>query len=261
MGTWLGATLLAAAVGGLAYWRRALTLDGALGATAVGALVFRRGGLPAASALLAFFVSSSALSRLQEARKTSGSLAQAKGARRDAGQVLANGGVAALALAVGRPGGCLGALATANADTWATELGMLSRRRPRLITTLAVVEPGTSGGVTAAGLLASLAGASLVGAAWAISAGSVAAWRVGLVAGLLGSIVDSLLGATLQALYQCPVCGQRTERAVHPGCGQRGVRLRGVEWIDNDVVNALATLSGALLGGLLWRGNRARRST
>ena len=261
MRTWLGATLLAATVGSLAYWRRALTLDGALGATAVGALIFRRGGLPATSALLAFFVSSSALSRLQEARKTSGSLAQAKGARRDAGQVLANGGVAALALAVGRPGGCLGALATANADTWATELGMLSRRRPRLITTLAVVEPGTSGGVTAAGLLASLAGASLVGAVWAISAGSVAAWRVGLVAGLVGSIVDSLLGATVQALYQCPVCGQRTERAVHHGCGQRGVRLRGVEWIDNDVVNALATLSGALLGGLLWRGNRARRST
>src|SRR5207302_2682119 len=73
----LAAAVLGGGVAAVAFWRRALTLDGAVAASVVGALVFFKGGLPAAASLLAFFGGSSALSRLGASRKGSGPLAQA----------------------------------------------------------------------------------------------------------------------------------------------------------------------------------------
>ena len=132
--------------------------------------------------------------------------------------MLANGGFATLCITLGRRrggGGFLGALSAAGADTWATELGMLARRSPRLITTLRPVVAGTSGGITPEGLLASLAGATSVGAAWSLLGGGSRGVPVAVVAGMCGSLVDSLLGATLQALYRCPACGALIEEPLH----------------------------------------------
>jgi uncharacterized protein (TIGR00297 family) len=265
---WLVSALLGGGVGFAAYRRGALTLDGAVGAACVGCIVFARGGIPAAGALLAFFGSSTALSRLGKARKESAPLAQAKGAQRDVWQVLANGAVATLSIGLAghlRGGsGFVGALAAAAADTWATELGLLSRRQPRLITNLKPVEAGTSGGVTPEGLTASLGGALVVGLTWAVMGGNWRGMPVALVSGLGGSLVDSLLGATVQALYRCPMCGALTETVVHPACGQPADLVRGHRWITNDAVNALSTLAGAAIGAALWRrapDDRTRRGT
>ena len=251
MGRALVAALLGGCVAALAYWRRALTRDGAIAAAVVGAVVFFRGGLPAAASLLAFFGSSSALSRLGHARKASGALAQAKGARRDAWQVMANGGVATLCIALGHRRGFVGSLAAAGADTWATELGMLAGRRPRLITTLRPVVPGTSGGITPEGLAASMGGALVVGGAWSLFGGGGAGLRLALVAGACGSLVDSVLGATVQARYQCQACGAASEAPRHTACDRPARLVRGRAWLTNDTVNALATLSGAAAGALL----------
>jgi uncharacterized protein (TIGR00297 family) len=257
---WLASALLGVGVAVFAYARRALTLDGALGAAVLGCVVVARGGLPAAAALLAFFGSSSALSRVGEQRKQHSPLAQAKGARRDLGQVLANGGLAALSIGLGGrahgSGGFLGALATAGADTWATELGMLARSAPRLITTLEPVQAGTSGGVTAQGLAASIGGALCVGLSWSVLGGGWRGLRTALVAGGLGALFDSLLGATVQGLYRCPACAVLTEQAVHPRCGQRASLVRGWPWVTNDAVNAFATLAGAAIGTAVWRSAR-----
>jgi uncharacterized protein (TIGR00297 family) len=247
----LAAALLGGGVAGLAYWRRALTLDGAVAAAIVGSVVFFRGGLPAAASLLAFFGSASALSRLGHGRKASGLLAQAKGARRDAWQVVANGGVATECILLGRREAFVGSLAAASADTWATELGLLARRRPRLITNWQPVAAGTSGGVTPEGLAASVGGALVVGLAWSLADGAGGGLRRALLAGASGSLVDSVLGATLQALYRCPSCGTTTEALQHVSCGQATQLVRGYGWITNDTVNALATLAGAAVGGLL----------
>ena len=255
---WTVALLAAGGVAAAARRKRSLTRDGALAATAVGAITFGRGGLPAAAALLAFFVSGSALSRFKQTEKARrGVLAQAKGGERDAWQVLANGGAATLCLLVlgtrGAPG-FLGALATAAADTWATELGLLARSRPRLVTTFESVAPGTSGGVTEEGTLASAAGALAVGAAWWVAGGRGRHVLRGAVAsGVAGALVDSLLGATVQASYWCAACGEPAETRRHARCGTEATRTRGVRWIDNDVVNALATCTGALLGALFVR--------
>src|SRR5947207_4431511 len=217
---WVAGGVLGAAVGGAAYWRRALTFHGAIAAAVVGWITFARGGPPAAGALLGFFTSSSVLSRLGQRRKQDLPQAQAKGARRDAWQVLANGGIATLCITYGQSQAFIGALAVAAADTWATELGLLARHPPRLITTLRTVTAGTSGGVTPEGLAASLAGALVVGATWTICGGCRRAARTAAAAGLAGSLVDSLLGATLQATYACPTCGLRTEEPVHRRCGR-----------------------------------------
>jgi uncharacterized protein (TIGR00297 family) len=253
---WLVSALLGGGVALAAYWRRALSLDGAVGAAGVGCIVFARGGAPAAAALLAFFVSSSALSRVGEARKRGSPLAQPKGARRDVWQVLANGGVATLSIALGRrrgDGAFIGALAAAAADTWATELGLLARRQPRLITTLRPVAAGTSGGVTPEGLAASVGGALVVGSAWSLMGGGRQGVVIAVLAGLGGSLVDSLLGATLQALYRCPLCGGLTEQSAHRACGRPAALVHGHACITNDTVNALATLCGAAIGATYQR--------
>ena len=255
MRRWLLGGLLGSGVAALAYRRRALTGDGALAAAVVGAVVFVRGGAAAAASLVTFFVSSTALSRWRERRRVD--LVQAKGGRRDAWQVLANGGIATAWLVVGRErgrGGFLGGLAAAGADTWATELGMLAGRAPRLITSGRPVPPGTSGGVTPVGYAAACGGAVAVGLGWRlVSRGGGRPLSTAFVSGVVGSSVDSLIGATLQATYWCDSCGVVTEQAVHRRCGHRARLQKGAAWLDNDVVNGLATLCGSLLGAALWR--------
>jgi uncharacterized protein (TIGR00297 family) len=219
--------------------------------------VFVRGGLPAAGALLAFFASSSALSRLGDRRKQTMPIAQAKGARRDAWQVAANGGVATLAIALGRPMAFVGALAAAGADTWATELGLLARGPPRLISTLRTVPAGTSGGITPEGLAASLGGALMVGIPFALLGSDRRAIWAAAVAGVGASLADSLLGATLQAAYWCPHCQTVTEEPVHRACGGRTQQHKGYAWMTNDTVNAIATGIGAALGLLIGKPDTA----
>ncbi len=257
--------ILAAAIGLAAYWRGSLSRSGVLGAVLLGTAIFGLGGWAWGALLVAFFVSSSALSHFRQAAKESLSEKFSKGHQRDLAQTLANGGAAALIATAGFvwPGplwwaAFAGALAAVNADTWATELGVLSRSKPRLVTTFATVDAGTSGAVSAAGTLAALAGAALIGwlasasaaAGWVASTPSDARWAIYLAAvvpaaGLLGSLFDSFLGATVQAIYFCDACRRETERAPRHTCGTVTRRVRGWRWLDNDWVNFLCSLVGA----------------
>lgn len=212
-------------------------------------------------ALLLFFITSSALSRWGKRQKAG--LGYEKGGKRDAGQVLANGGAAALCAvllaAVPSPfrhfvlAAMLGALATANADTWATEIGSLLGGRPRRITDFAETRPGESGAVSLAGTLAALAGASLLGLmaqAWHLGVQAVIAVTI---AGLAGALADSFLGATVQAQYRDPATGRLTERHTASD-GTPHSLARGHTFITNDVVNLLATLVGALIAAIMVGG-------
>jgi uncharacterized protein (TIGR00297 family) len=262
---------LAAAIGYAGYRARALTAGGAVAACLVGGTVFAFGGLGWALLLVLFFVSSSALSFVgaSDPRKERAAETFDKGGRRDAAQVLANGGVAALAALLSQLveprlaplffGAFTGALAAATADTWATEAGVLSNRTPRLITTGRPVPPGTSGGVTLLGTGAAATGALLIGVAAVLLSpitnlaippvpfiGSV----LFAAAGLAGSVLDSALGATAQASYVCPRCEKPTESRLHR-CGTTTTLARGVPWITNDLVNLAATAAGALVGGIV----------
>ncbi len=241
----------------------ALSSSGWLAAGLTGGVIFGLGGLPWAVLLLTFFVSSSALSKAFAGRKARLSEKFAKGSRRDAGQVLANGGLgAALVLAfhlIPAPlalwAAYLGSLAAVNADTWATELGVLNPQPPRLITSGKRVEAGASGGVSLWGFAASLGGALLIGLMGGLfSPGehSVALIVAATLGGVGGSLFDSWLGATVQAIYFCPSCQKETERHPRHICGEETNPLRGWRWLNNDWVNALASAMGAGIAGGLF---------
>jgi uncharacterized protein (TIGR00297 family) len=249
----------AAVVAFLAFRLRSLDAGGALMAFAVGTAAF--GGLGAAGAgvLLAFFITSVALSRVGKAEKRKRLVDIGKTGARDASQVFANGGVAAicalLALADARYGFAFaGAFAAATADTWGTEIGTLARRRPRSILTLRPVATGLSGGVTLPGTMAEVAGALFI----ALVAEAFGLRAVGAVAagGVAGALVDSLLGASLQSLRWCPQCRRACETEPH-ACGANTTPLRGLSFVSNDVVNLACTLAGAAVA--FWLAGPAPR--
>lgn len=237
-----------------------LQSNGAIAATLVGSAVCAGTSWPGALCLGTFFVSSSRLSKSRRLPDVA-----ARGSRRDAVQVLANGGVAALSALVARrnPGLALtvvaGSLAAATADTWATEIGSSSGALPRQIISRKQVQPGESGGVTAPGTVASAGGALLIagtagvaGRVWIGSRMPTGLSGAVFLAGITGSLVDSVTGELVQERRYCEHCDVMTEKAVH-GCGHPAVHVAGVRWITNDVVNVLCTASGALAALCFYR--------
>lgn len=258
--------ILATIVAYGAYRAHSLSKSGAFAATFVGTVIFGIGGWQWAVLLLTFFITSSGLSRAFRKRKAGLNEKFSKGHERDAGQVLGNGGVATffVALHAFYPESILpwigfaASLAAVNADTWATELGVLNPTPPRIITDLRKpVEKGTSGGISLFGTLASLLGSAVVAlpAVLLSPVGRLTAndFLLITVAGLAGSFFDSLLGATVQAMYYCPADKKETEKHPLHTCGTETVHIRGWKWLDNDWVNFACGTFGSLvaLAGLL----------
>lgn len=285
----------ASAVAVVARRVKALTRDGAVAAGLVGFIVFGWGGMGATWPLLAFFGSATFLTRwrARRARRAAHETSapsrtdnhdtpmdeDAKAAHRDAdgrraSQVLANGGVAAVTVLAAAlwpdpvwAAAYAGAVATSTADTWATELGMLSKRRPVLITTGKPVTAGQSGAVSGAGTVAGAVGAVLIGLVAAAAAGSaggssfpaptVSPFLLAAsvtIGGFLGMVADSVLGATIQTRFRCLECRARTEHALHY-CrpeGVRTIRIGGLPGLDNDTVNFTATVVGAAVAAWLY---------
>ncbi len=264
---------LSTAIGGLAYKRGSLSESGWLGAVLTGTPTFGFGGWDWGLTLVSFFISSSVLSHYKEQVKQqrTGEVF-AKGSRRDLAQALANGGPGAL-VAIAYvlfdeapifKAIFLGINATTTADTWATELGVLSTKQPRLITTLQPVQPGTSGAITTAGTAASAAGGLFIGLTmFGVSAIQEAinpagqaiqshVWMIpaGLLGGLAGSLSDSLLSATVQIRYVDHE-GKETERAI-ANDGTPNRYARGIRWFTNDLVNLTSTVTGSVVASAIY---------
>lgn len=256
----------------LAAWRvRSLSTSGAVAAAVVGG-VSLSASLGMGLYLIAWFALATALSKIGKQKKAvrlSGVVE--KSSRRDAWQVLANGGVyllcSAWVYALRNPGpenpintGVLmmcaaGSLAASGADTWATEIGTLVGGAPWSLRSRSRVTAGTSGAITVAGTIAMFAGAitlAFLGLALRVVTSGpepTYAWLVitALVAlgGIVGAMTDTVIGAWMQERRWCPRCTTETEQKVH-NCGTSTVHHRGASWLNNDVVNFICSFVGAV---------------
>jgi uncharacterized protein (TIGR00297 family) len=239
---------------------RALTTNGGIAATIVGTSMVGGSGWWGGVSLVIFFVTATALSKLRRSRDTQ--IRQQRGSQRDAVQVLANGAVPAMfsLIAVGADNpvwtlASVCAIAAATADTWATEIGRLTGAIPRSIVSLKPVAAGTSGAVSMPGTTASLVGGFLIGGFAAIGIGmgwldTSTSWSAGLavvtLSGFAGSLLDSMLGATVQESFHCETCGETTE-SVGRHTGHAIRRRGGVPGFNNDLVNLASTLIPSLV--------------
>ncbi|WP_230130503.1 DUF92 domain-containing protein [Bacillus sp. CECT 9360] len=244
--------IIGTAIGG--YLVKALSKSGAAATMLVGLSVVLSFQLPGLLLLGVFFASSSFWSKFKAgSRKKKIEEKLQKGDRRDWQQVLANGGIAVIAswIHLFNPSGIwlfafIVSIAAANSDTWASEIGVLSKKSPFYILSFKRVERGTSGAVSLLGTIAAFLGAGL------ISAFSVTlfewAWTPWLLLitlfGFLGNIIDTLLGALIQARFHCVKCGLETEKKSH--CGENTILIKGARLFDNDVVNFSAITLASL---------------
>ena len=226
----LPALLVTAAFGVFAYLLRGVTQSGALAGTLAAFVIYVGLGRGGFVTLVAVFAITWLCTRVGSAKKHQLGLAEdVRG--RNASQVLANLGAAAVFAALASKNSWFGlasiaALAEAAADTAQSEIGEIASARAWLITNFREVAPGTDGGVTLPGLIAGALAASAVAVTSRMTyvvdsnlAGIAAS------AGFLGTIVDSLLGATLE---------------------RRG-------WLDNNAVNFLSTVSSGAIAIALLR--------
>lgn len=244
--------LALAAICGYKY--KSLTLSGAITTLLIGIVIIYGFGIKGLFLIGVFFVTSSFWSKFKREKKKAAEEKNHKGGRRDGIQVLANGGVPAIIsmLAVYFQNETLlymfiTALATANSDTWASEIGSISRMKPIDILSLKKVEAGTSGAMSLLGTGAALLGSFLIGIVSYFLWNDVSlmiALIIGLV-GFLGNLVDTLLGATVQVTYYCRSCYLITEKTMH--CNVKTNYKRGFRFFNNEVVNFLSIMIGSFI--------------
>jgi uncharacterized protein (TIGR00297 family) len=232
-----------------------LSASGALAAILVGTAVAYALNWQGLVVLGVFFASSSFWSKYRKSEKIDIEDKLAKTSKRDWQQVLANGGGAMVFSIFFLWTGdtiyiiaAVSALAAANADTWASEIGPLSSGKPVSVRTFKQAAKGTSGAISALGTLASLGGSLIVAiTAWALFEEiSPSLMLLITAAGFLGSLIDTLLGAYVQIEYACKRCGQITEAPFH--CDEKADKLKGFYIVNNEFVNFAASfLAGAAI--------------
>jgi uncharacterized protein (TIGR00297 family) len=233
----------------------AIDARGFLASASVGFAIMYGGGFQWFVIVAVFFILGVVFTLYKYGYKRKIGGAQGKGGARNWPHILANGGLASI-LAIWNlyaPDPRLavmfiGAISTSAADTAATELGLLSHGRPRLITHPdRVVQPGTSGGVSPLGFVGA-AFASLVIGTLAVPLGILPdvyyLVPLALAGGLSGAIVDSLIGAGIQRKGYCVICLKPTEALKH--CGEATATTSGNPLIENNIVNVLSTVAGAM---------------
>lgn len=249
----------------VSYRFNALSWSGAFGMIIVGTIIFGLGGLIFALPLIFFFISSSLISLIITPSKKQVMITFDKTGPRDIWQVMANGGVGAVCAIFYFITGeliwffpYLAVFCEATSDTWATELGTLSKKYPVSITTLKRVEPGRSGGITVIGTLAAVAGslATMLSGYGTIVMDSglqqfqFKFWLAAVNAGFAGAILDSMIGGSIQAMYRCNVCEQITEKKRH--CEVPANLISGWRFVNNDMVNLVSTLFAGIVVAVIY---------
>lgn len=240
------------------YFVRSLTFSGSIAAFVVGFFTWLGLRLEGFFLLGIFFVTSSFWSKYKKGQKAAIEERLAKGERRDWQQVFANGGAASfcsliyyfdentiwmLAFAV--------LLASCNSDTWASEIGALSKSSPLSIRTFSFVPKGTSGAVSVLGTMAGIFGALFI----AVCTYFLFSFRLKEVVfvflfGFLGNVFDTIFGAFIQSTYKCPMCNKETEKKCH--CGKETELVKGFPFFNNEAINFSSSLLAAAIGCFIY---------
>jgi len=250
-----------------AYRKKSLTLDGSIGATFMGTIMYATSGIFGSIMMVAFFISASLLSHFKKNEKKIVAKQFDKTGRRDVLQVFANGGVglihSILYYLTNNPSYLvfLGiSFAAANADTWATELGILNKKNPLSLRTFKRVAKGTSGAVSLFGTLSAFIGSMLIGIfatlgfsflnIGELSFEYIKAFQLVTLGGFIGSLIDSILGATVQGVYYSEELKGETEKKDYNG--KPNLLIRGLSFVNNDLVNFLSIgISSILFAGVI----------
>jgi uncharacterized protein (TIGR00297 family) len=236
---------------------KALSVSGGVAAVFTGLTIYWAANWKGLVVLGAFFFSSSLLSKWKAKVKEPSEKRLAKGSRRDWQQVLANGGPAVLFILIYHfekdiqwLWAFTAAIAAANSDTWASEIGVAGKKKPISVKTWKQVEKGVSGAVSFAGTAGAVGGAVWIAMiAYILYSPSLLSTICMAMAGFFGNVIDTFLGAFFQSEYVCPVCGIQTEKRFH--CGENTILRKGHPFFNNETVNFLSSLLGGLLAWVL----------
>ena len=241
-------------IAGISMRLKFLSTSGSIATFILASLIFGFGGVKWSVPIMAFFILSSILSKLRKKNNEKIELFFEKTGVRDQYQVFANGGLGGIFVLMAMFSNeqffyylYLSSLAAVCADTWATEIGTYKRAKTYNVLTFKPIEQGRSGGISIPGTIAGVFGAFVIclsGIYW-IQENVVIISLFIVFAGVVGSLVDSVIGATIQLQYLCINCEKITERRKH--CGTDTVYYKGVEFINNDVVNFFAAVAAVLI--------------
>lgn len=249
--------LLSFLLAGLAFIKKAMTIPALILAFVCSIIICFYGGLCYFLILVSVFLSTLIASKIKkEKRKKINSDTIEKDGKKDIFQIIANVGLGTLSIilyAINKNSIFLGSYAAIMAesisDSLASDIGVLSRRKPFNILTFKKSEPGLSGNVSVLGLCSSFVGSLLIGFIHFIFNNSF--WGLIItVSGFLGALLDSYLGALFQVKYKCCKCDKITEKKQH--CGENTIHYRGVRFINNDMVNFLGNLFAFLFALFLF---------
>lgn len=247
------------------YKKESLSLSGGISAVILGTALYYFGGLFFSAILIAFFISSSILTKYRNEFKKNLQDINEKDGKRDYIQVIANGLLGlifALLFFITKDHlfilAYAAAFAASNADTWASELGVLSKRDPVSIISFKKIERGMSGGISPLGTIASALGAGFIGIIfivgyifqYGISTSCIKLFIICSLCGFIGSLIDSLMGSAIQAKYKCNICDKYTEKKVHHGSITTPVG--GISFVNNDVVNFTSSLTASIIAIALY---------
>ncbi len=242
--TFVVSILFSLCIGLYAYFKKSISKSGLAALIFICGFFIYNQSYEALAILFAMFASSSVLSKYKHAQKIDMDKVVAKTGPRDAMQAFANLGSAVLCysayLWLGYEGllfAFVGSIAASNADSWASEIGGLSTKTPVMITNLKPITKGISGGVTLLGTSGGVLGSffiSTLGYLLMPINNSLTLLWIAFISGIIGFMLDSLLGALIQAQYIDANNGA-TERS------ENGTLVKGFSWIDNDMVNLICS--------------------
>lgn len=254
----IDANLLGIIIAYFSFRLKFLNMSGAVAIYLLATIIYTIGGWMWTLPIFSFFILSSILSKIGKRQKLKLETIYEKSHKRDAIQVLANGGVAGgiILLSYFTPSYLwyllfLVSIAVVTADTWGTEIGGLSKKNPRMIFTFRKAERGTSGAISIIGTIGGIIGAFTISiiSKYFIDLN----WEIIFIItifGAIGSLIDSAIGMTLQAQYKCNLCGKSTERKIH--CDNKANKISGFNWINNDVVNLLSAIATVFLAFIFF---------